>query len=626
MLNRIKARVAEYELLTDPFKKVDAIHKFCWDFTDSMVYADLCKEKAEQAQEILKNIDYPLGKADNLSVMSHYYWSKANHAKATEYGNASIELYRKLNETESLSHTLTMLAFSYASNGDYDEAFKLGFEARELISAKPSSQYVAWIYYCLGVLYFDTKDFDSSLQNVLQAKKLAEEMGFAYGLARSKTSLAALALAKGNYDEARKHLASAIEGFREVGHDIGLSRALNDLGVICRKLGDYAEAEKYLKESYEIRSVVGHTQGITTTAFELGELMNARKSPDEALKWLNIALGLAVKTSSRSKEYQIHKAIAEAYRLSNKYEKAYEHLEKYIEIQNSVMGQETAQKLKHLQTRIATEKAEKEAEIERLKNVELKQAHDIIADKNKEIVDSINYAWRIQSALLTSDKLLKENLSEYFVLFKPKDIVSGDFYWSTKHADRSYVAVCDSTGHGVPGAFMSILNTSYMNEAINEKGIKEPNEVFNHVRRRLIENISQDGQQDGMDGILLCIENDTLTYAAAHNAPVLISKAGIEELGADKMPVGKGEKADSFKLHKVNAKKGDMLYLYTDGYADQFGGPNGKKFKYKQLEEKLLAISQWPLAEQKKILERTFDEWQGNLEQIDDVLVVGIRL
>jgi serine phosphatase RsbU (regulator of sigma subunit) len=254
--------------------------------------------------------------------------------------------------------------------------------------------------------------------------------------------------------------------------------------------------------------------------------------------------------------------------------------------------------------------------------------------------------------------LLSKNLDEYFVLFKPKDIVSGDFYWAsavgspvllhaqddklgvqsmnshqstglhTENAELFFLAVCDSTGHGVPGAFMSLLNTSFINEAITEKHIYDPAQILNHVRTRLISSISKDGQRDGMDGILLCIDKnvDVVTYAAANNNPILISENKIIDFPADKMPIGRGEKEEPFTLHTIPYKKGDMLYLYTDGYADQFGGPKGKKFKYKQLNELLMRCSKEQAGEQKKIIESGFDEWKGALEQVDDVCIIGIRL
>jgi serine phosphatase RsbU (regulator of sigma subunit) len=259
---------------------------------------------------------------------------------------------------------------------------------------------------------------------------------------------------------------------------------------------------------------------------------------------------------------------------------------------------------------------------------ELEEQKKIVEEKNKEIVDSINYARRIQYALLAHEDLLKENLEDYFIFFRPKDIVSGDFYWAAENKNKFYIAVCDSTGHGVPGAFMSLLNITYLNEAVIEKGIEEPNEILDHVRRRLIEYVGQYGGQDGMDGILLMLDKEkrTIHYSAAHN-PILEIENGILRVhSADKMPIGKGEQMVPFTLRHIEYKPGKMLYLYTDGFADQFGGPKGKKFKYKQLDEYLAAIVSFPLSEQSVKLGETFTQWKGALEQVDDVCVIGIRL
>ena len=272
------------------------------------------------------------------------------------------------------------------------------------------------------------------------------------------------------------------------------------------------------------------------------------------------------------------------------------------------------------------------------RTAEITQQNEIIQEKQKEIVDSIHYAHRIQTTILAKDEYLDRHLDDYFVLFKPKAIVSGDFYWATSRKNteennaqkehKFFLMVCDSTGHGVPGAFMSLLNISFLNEAISDKRISEPNEILNHVRKRLIRNISRDGGQDGMDGIVVCFDRlkNTITYSAAHNAPIIVRHKTLIEFSANKMPIGAGIKTESFTTHDIHFEKGDMLYMYTDGYADQFGGPNGKKFKYKTLNNLLIEISDKPLNEQREILDSTFENWKGDLEQIDDVCVFGIRL
>ncbi|MBC7863765.1 MAG: SpoIIE family protein phosphatase [Bacteroidia bacterium] len=296
---------------------------------------------------------------------------------------------------------------------------------------------------------------------------------------------------------------------------------------------------------------------------------------------------------------------------------------------------------------------------------ELEHQKEIVEEKQKEIVDSINYAQRIQKAMMASDHLLNENLQDYFVFFKPKDIVSGDFYWActvndlktkeqTNHSTpeqinqltenrkpetvlkRFYLAVCDSTGHGVPGAFMSLLNINFLNEAINEKNILAPNDVLNFVRKRLMESPkdeSGESAKDGMDGVLMCFSHSSedgetdLLFAAANNPVLLLRENATIEFTADKMPIGKSPRDEvSFRLQTEKLKQGDKIYCYTDGFADQFGGPKGKKFKYKPLQEFIISNAHLSSATQKTLFNETFDKWKGLLEQIDDVLIVGINI
>jgi serine phosphatase RsbU (regulator of sigma subunit)/rhodanese-related sulfurtransferase len=265
-------------------------------------------------------------------------------------------------------------------------------------------------------------------------------------------------------------------------------------------------------------------------------------------------------------------------------------------------------------------------QVELKKSIEEKSA--VIHENNREITDSIYYAKRIQHTLLANESLLKANLTDHFILYKPKDIVSGDFYWATTRNNNFYLAACDSTGHGVPGAFMSLLNISFLNEAINERNILAPNEICGHVRKKLVESISREGGQDGMDGVLVSLDKEKkkLSFAAAHNAPILIRQNTLIEFEADKMPIGKGERTESFKQQSIDVEPGDLFYLYTDGYTDQFGGPKGKKFKYKQMKALLQSICNQPLNEQKRILDDIINNWKGDLEQTDDILIIGFKI
>lgn len=275
----------------------------------------------------------------------------------------------------------------------------------------------------------------------------------------------------------------------------------------------------------------------------------------------------------------------------------------------------------------------KEVVLRKAAENQLKSAFIQLEEKNKEILDSITYAQRIQRALLASESLLKRNLGDCFFLFQPKAIVSGDFYWATNAHGKFYLIVADSTGHGVPGAFMSLLNISFLNEAINEKGLQKTNEILQHVRSSLIHHLSiegsDEGGNDGMDCILLCFDFKTnqLEFSCANNPLILVRDASLLEFEPDKLPVGKSVKSSTaFRLQQTELKPGDMIYLFTDGMADQFGGLKGKKLKFKQLCQHLLDHHHLPTALQKQELETLFNNWKGNLEQVDDVLIAGIKI
>ena len=228
---------------------------------------------------------------------------------------------------------------------------------------------------------------------------------------------------------------------------------------------------------------------------------------------------------------------------------------------------------------------------------------------------------------------MMNDTKNFFILYKPKDIVSGDFYWAHEINNKFYICTADCTGHGVPGAFMSMLNISYLNESIIEKNISKPDMILNHIRDEIIHSLNPEGSEeeskDGMDCILACFDFTTYTleYAAANNSFYIVRDKELIHCVADKMPVGKSPRDhEPFTLHTIQLQKGDTVYMLTDGLPDQFGGPKGKKFKYKQLEEILIENNHKPMQEQKEKLSERLEDWKGNLEQVDDICLIGVRV
>lgn len=254
----------------------------------------------------------------------------------------------------------------------------------------------------------------------------------------------------------------------------------------------------------------------------------------------------------------------------------------------------------------------------------------IVENKNKEITDSIIYAQRIQKAIIPSDEKLIEIFKEIFVLYKPKDIVAGDFYWIEKKNDRTFIASVDCTGHGVPGAMVSVVGFNGLNYAVNELNLTSPSEILDALNLFVEKSFGKGKEEisDGMD-ITLCsfdFKNNILEFAGANNPVWFVQNNELKNIPGDKQPVGKFRDRIPFNCHSVKIYQGDIFYLFTDGFADQFGGPKGKKFKYSRLREILVNIQSLSLPEQEKILEKEFHKWKGNLEQVDDILFIGIKI
>ncbi|MDY6799808.1 MAG: SpoIIE family protein phosphatase, partial [Bacteroidota bacterium] len=272
-------------------------------------------------------------------------------------------------------------------------------------------------------------------------------------------------------------------------------------------------------------------------------------------------------------------------------------------------------------------------EIEAQRDFVTKQ-RDQIAHQNEIITDSIEYAKRIQSALLPQENYLEKLLPEHFVFMKPKNIVSGDFFWATEKQNKIIVTVADCTGHGVPGAFMSMLGVAFLNEIVNNSSNLNPGQILNNLRNYIIESLHQEygysGSKDGMDMALISMDKKTqiMEYAGAYNSVFIIRNGELHEIKGDKMPIGiHAVKMDKeFTNHQFKLHEDDMIYLFSDGYVDQFGGKDGMKLKTKPFKELLMKISDKPMDKQHKALESYMKKWQGDYSQLDDMTVMGIKV
>ena len=595
---------------------------------------------------------------------------------AIDWHSKALQIREEIKDTFGISASNNNIGNIYGRQGDNLKALSYFLKSLNIIEQMGDDQKLPPQLNNIAIIYFHLNNYEKALEYYSRALDIWKKNGNKEGIAIVSSNIIKVYSAYKLYDKAMVYANEALRIYIELDNKQGIAECYNAIGSIYSELKNYSKALDYFQKCLSIKLEMNDKSDIAVTYSNLASLYIETKQIDKAISNLDLDLPLAIENRLLGQQKEIYKYYFLAYKAKNKHELALKYHELYFAINDSVYNIESTKQLNELNTRYETDKKEKENKLLQIENElsgktikqqkivtyfiiggllivsllaffifkglkvqkkanviiskqkeEVDKQKELIEEHQKEILDSIQYAKRIQYTLLAHQDFVDENLPNNFILFKPKDIVSGDFYWAAEHDNKFYLAVCDSTGHGVPGAFMSLLNIGFLSEAINEKNISEPNEILNYVRDKLVDSISKDGQKDGFDGILLCIDktHNSITYAAANNAPILISQNNIIELAKNRMPVGKGEKNESFTLHHITASQGDMLYLYTDGYADQFGGEKGKKFKYKQLNDLLLSISTKEMKEQSEKLTEVFESWKGDLEQVDDVCVIGIK-
>lgn len=638
MDNLLKNLISEADTISDERARIDHINTFCWKNRDRVEMYDECYRLLNESLETSRQLNYRKGEAFSIVTLSFYKWLKADYDAALVYTHRGIEICKEIGDHEKAGFATVMSGYCYMGKGDYGKAYQFLLDALKLIYDLPPSEARGWTIYSHGIFHFDTKNYEESLRYYTEALDNFEKINIDYGIARSRSGIGSAMLATGRLEEAHENISAALEAFRRINNRSGMSRTLNDMGVIMRKLKSFGKAEEYLLDSLRIRENMQHLEGITTTMLELGTLYIDSGEHERSLEILGRALATAERTKNKPKTAQAHHLLGDVCKKLQEPWKALEHYEKYHALRSEVSGEAATNSINQLKTAFATEKAEKEAEIHRLKNVELKNAFDeinlqkkIIEDKNRDITDSIVYAKRIQDALLPTEERLKCAFPESFVLYKPKDIVSGDFFWTKQLNEEQFLlATADCTGHGVPGAFMSLLGTSFLNE-ITSQNITQPNLVMSRLREDIVKALNPHGHEERKDGMdmVLCsfdMKNLEMKFAAANNPLWLVRKGELREYKPDKFPVGKYHEELPFTLNTVKLQKGDIIYTFTDGYADQFGGHKNKKFTYRKFKEMILSIHTGPMDRQKKLLDDTIEEWRGVFEQIDDICVIGIRI
>ena len=566
----------------------------------------------------------------NLSLVDAYdnLGAKTLEFEASFNGLRLSELRK---DQTNMARFYRVLGQAYWSEKDNAKSIEYYTKALKITLARKDTLQIAGIYNNLGLTCRSLKDYDAAADYYFKAIELGQLIKDTNLLSKTFNNIGYVRYSKGDLLGALEYYKLSLKNCESIHDEFQTGIVLGNIGSMYLVLLKYKEAEEYLNRSLAIAIKLKDIEGQIENYTNLAQLCEATNKYKEALLYSNKFHELRLKLEQENKERDLKRDEAK-----REFENEISNIQKQQDLKDALVRSEK-EKSRHITLSIAIGFFVvlvllvilfNRFKVSQAQKLIIEDQKKLVDEKQKEILDSIHYAKRIQTTLLAHKDFVDENLEENFIYFQPKDIVSGDFYWATKHNNLFYLAVCDSTGHGVPGAFMSLLNIGFLSEAINEKNITEPGLIFDHVRQRLIGGISKEGQKDGFDGILMCFDprSKKIKYVGANNAPILIRKGACIELELNKMPVGIGEGNDPFVQGETEVQEGDVIYLYTDGFADQFGGPKGKKFKYSELNKLLVSISHLPVTEQKTRLEKEFISWKGNLEQVDDVLIIGIQL
>ncbi|MGZ4044576.1 MAG: SpoIIE family protein phosphatase, partial [Bacteroidia bacterium] len=452
------------------------------------------------------------------------------------------------------------------------------------------------------------------------------------------------------YDKAIEYGLKSLEIKKKIGDKLGISSSYANLGMVNFNKENYREARKFIDQSLEINIELGNKFGLENDYFLLSQLDSTERDFKNAYN--DYKMHVVYRDSLINEEHR--KKTMETQLQYEFDKKAAADSVKTVEAKKVLTIQLEHEKTQRFalyggltlvvlfagfmfnRFRI-TQKQKKiievqKLEVEKQKDI-IEQAKELVEEKQVEILDSIKYAKTLQEAILPSRKEIEKHLPQSFLVYKPKDIIAGDFYWMHTGNERVFIAAADCTGHGVPGAMVSVVCSNALNRAVKEFGITNPAEILDKTRELVIETFEKSDKEvkDGMDIALCALTKNkdktfTVEYAGANNSLWYIKEETFFEIKADKQPIGKHIHQKPFTTHAIQLNKGDAFYIFTDGYPDQFGGQRGKKFKYKPLQELIIANSKVEMQLQKERLENTFESWKGNLEQVDDVCIIGVRL
>lgn len=649
------------------------------DLSKSREYAQLALNEALQLND-------NKGVGDAYNNMGNVFGYEGNYEEAIGQFLKSFLYRQKIADSAGMANCLSNIGVMYRKMDDFDKAFEYYQKALALKERLGNKLEVLNTLNNIGGLFYYQHNYKKSREYYERALKIALEKGDSLYLGAEFNNIGLILDEEKKYDEAESYFNRSLAIREKIQDEPGIAVVLNNMGRVYEHRQQLDKALDFYTRAAALYERENDLPDFANSLYNIGNIYLQKQKYQQALGYFQRSEKLAGQFSNRLQLRDLHNRLGIAYHYMGNHNASYFHLMRYIELNDSIYDEISLEKITEMEIKYQTEKKQQENEFLKQQNelkdlqhektvqdqrlvriyficgifvlfslallmffrfrakkksaqqlqsynTEILRQKSLVDEKNKEITDSIHYAKKIQSAILPADSWFENKLGNSFVLFRPRDIVSGDFYWLSEKKDCFFFAAVDCTGHGVPGGFMSMLGSSMLDEIVNEKDIYDPADILDLMRAKIIQALRQTGAEgenkDGMDMALCRLEKsgEQLVYAGANNDLYHVRNGALKVFEASAQPVGiyMGEPRQFFQ-HEIKLCAGDAFYIFTDGYADQFGGPKGKKFKYKQLQELICSVQKEEMSRQKEALASAFDAWKGHLEQVDDVCIIGVRV
>lgn len=632
-------------------------------------------EFGKQALVKANECGFDKGASSSYLVLAGAERFTANYPSAILYLQKAIELKTTCKDRKGVGSCYAKLGATYMDLADYARSVEWHFKALKIREELKDSAGIAYSLNNIGLIFDYQGNFSEALKYFNRSLGIRLRIGDKAPLSQSYNNIGVTYQKMKDFVKAEEFFRKGLVIQMELGKKQQIAFSYGNIGNNYYHQKKYKEAEEFFIKSKNIALELSNTKTLSMTLLNLANVYEKLGRGEDALKNGTACLEIAERIGAQEVIEGAHQSLSNVYSLIGDNKNALYHYKRYVAVRDTIFSKESTKKILRAEVNFQFEKKEQQSKLEQEKKEAVHKAeldkqtfqrnafmggfalvlllagvsyrsyrnqrkahalleikNNIIEEKNKDITDSINYAKQIQQAILPFSDRISNALPQHFILYKPKDIVSGDFYWFFERGEKIFLAVVDCTGHGVPGAFMSMVGSAALNHIVSDKEFYRADEILNEMNKDIRSALKQEetNNRDGMDLSLCVIDRSrrVVEFAGAMNSLYYISQGELHQVKGNRFCIGgdQGESERLFTLHEVPYKEDDVFYITSDGYADQFGGEKGKKFRESNLKKLLQEIHSHPMQDQQRKLDETFQNWRGNLEQVDDVCLFGFRV